>query len=188
MNKDIRKLTFTVMFAAINFVAFTYGKISIPIAGGTNTAIHIANAIVVLSSWILGPIYGGLAGGIGLSIADIFDPRYITSAPKTFIMKFLIAFIAGSIAQKMHLKEKDDKKEILIITLISSICALAFNVIVDPIFGFLYKKYLLKLSIEATSILMAWTVGVTFVNAIACVIISVILYQGLHSSIRKIDL
>ena len=81
MIEDIRKFTFTVMFEAINLFAFTYWKISIPIAGGTNTAIHIANAIVVLSSWILGPIYGGLAVGIGLSIADIFDPRYITSAP-----------------------------------------------------------------------------------------------------------
>lgn len=188
MNKDIKRFTLTVMFAAINFVAFTYGKISIPIPGGTNTAIHIANAVVVLSSWILGPISGGLAGGIGLAIADIADPRYITSAPKTFIMKFLIAFIAGSIAKKMKLKEQDDKKKIFNITTISAICGLAFNVIVDPIFGYLYKKYLLKMSIEATSILMAWTVSVTFINALVCVIISVFIYQGLHSSIRKIDL
>lgn len=188
MNKNIRRLTFTVMFAAINFVAFAYGKISIPIVGGTNTAIHIANAIVVLSSWILGPVYGGLAGGIGLSIADLADPRYIASAPKTFIMKFLIAFIAGTVAKKMHLKEQDDKKKIMHITIISAFCGLAFNVIVDPIFGFLYKKYLLKMTIEAASILMTWTVSVTFINAVACLIIACLLYQGLHASIRKVDI
>ena len=83
-NAKTRKLVFTAMFAVINYVAFTYGKITIPVTAGTSTAIHIANAVVVLSAWFLGPIYGGLSGAVGLSIADVFDPRYITSAPKTF--------------------------------------------------------------------------------------------------------
>ena len=81
-----------------NYVAFAYGKINIPISAGGSTAIHIANAVVVLSAWILGPVYGGFAGAVGLSIADVLDPRYITSAPKTFIMKFMIGFIAGVVA------------------------------------------------------------------------------------------
>ena len=86
-NKSLKYLTYTVMFIAINYVAFTYGKINIQFTAGQSTAIHIANAVVVLSSWLLGPIYGGLAGAVGLSLADLMDPRYITSAPKTFIMK-----------------------------------------------------------------------------------------------------
>ena len=34
MNKQIRTITFTVMFAVINYAAIAYGKISISIAGG----------------------------------------------------------------------------------------------------------------------------------------------------------
>ncbi|MBQ9036330.1 MAG: ECF transporter S component, partial [Erysipelotrichaceae bacterium] len=112
-NHRLKYLTYTVMFIAVNYVAFAYGKINIQITPGQSTAIHIANAVVVLSSWLLGPVYGGLAGAVGLSLADLMDPRYITSAPKTFIMKFLIGFIAGMVARKLKLKEKDDKKEII---------------------------------------------------------------------------
>ena len=80
MNRNhIRKLSFMVMFAALNFIAFTYLKISIPLATGGAVAIHIANAIVVLSAWLIGPVAGGIAGAIGLSIADVLDPLYIAS-------------------------------------------------------------------------------------------------------------
>nr|MCR4855359.1 ECF transporter S component [Erysipelotrichaceae bacterium] len=142
-NMKTRRLVYTAMFAVINFVAFTYGKITIPITAGTSTAIHIANAVVVLSAWFLGPVYGGLSGAIGLSIADVLDPRYIVSAPKTFLLKFLIGLIAGVTARHFHLKEKTDRKEIILITTTSAIAALGFNVIADPIVGYLYRNYLL---------------------------------------------
>ena len=187
MNSKTRLLTLSVMFAAINYVAFAYGKISIPTSPTTNTAIHVANAVVVLSAWLIGPLYGGLAGAIGLSIADFMDPRYILSAPKTFIMKFLIAWIAGTTAKKMRLKEKTETKDITRITLISAIAALGFNVIVDPVFGYLYKKFILRMSIEAATIMVTWTAGVTFLNAVICVIVSVLLYRPLHRMFRDID-
>ena len=188
MNKTIRMITLTVMFAAINYIAFAYGKISIPTSPTTSTAIHIANAFVILSSWILGPVYGGLSGAIGLSLADFMDPRYIASAPKTFLMKFMIGFIAGTIARKLKLSEQTDKKAITRITLVSAAAGLGFNVLVDPIFGYLYKKYLLRLSIEAASILLAWSAGVTFLNAVICVIISVLLYRGMYKQIRSLKI
>lgn len=181
-NAKTRKLVFTAMFAVINYVAFTYGKITIPVTAGTSTAIHIANAIVVLSAWFLGPIYGGLSGAIGLSIADVFDPRYITSAPKTFLLKFLIGFIAGTLANRFHLREKEERKEIISITAISAAAALGFNVIADPIVGYFYRKYLLGIPQEAAKIIATWVAGSTAINAVVCTIISVILYFALYKS------
>ena len=174
------------MFIAVNYVAFAYGKINIQITPGQSTAIHIANAVVVLSSWLLGPVYGGLAGAIGLSLADLMDPRYITSAPKTFIMKFMIGFIAGMIARKMNLKDKDDKKEIIKLTTISSVAGLGFNVIVDPVFGYLYKQYVLGMSQEIASIVMSWSRSITAINAVICVFVAVILYLSLYKPFRTI--
>lgn len=52
--------------------------------GGDATSIHIGNAFCVLAALLLGGLYGGLAGAIGMGIADIMDPIYITGAPKTF--------------------------------------------------------------------------------------------------------
>ena len=181
-NAKTRKLVFTAMFAVINYVAFTYGKITIPVTAGTSTAIHIANAVVVLSAWFLGPIYGGLSGAVGLSIADVFDPRYITSAPKTFLLKFLIGFIAGTLANRFHLREKEERREIISITAISAAAALGFNVIADPIVGYFYRKYLLGIPQEAAKIIATWVAGSTAINAVVCTIISVILYLALYKS------
>ncbi len=181
-NMKTRRLVYTAMFAVINFVAFTYGKITIPITAGTSTAIHIANAVVVLSAWFLGPVYGGLSGAIGLSIADVLDPRYIVSAPKTFLLKFLIGLIAGVTARHFHLKEKTDRKEIILITTTSAIAALGFNVIADPIVGYFYRNYLLGIPQDAAKIIATWVAGATAINAVACVFVSVILYLALYKS------
>ncbi len=181
-NIRTRKLVYTAMFAVINYVAFTYGKITIPVTAGTSTAIHIANAIVVLSSWFLGPVYGGLSGAIGLSIADLLDPRYITSAPKTFLLKFLIGFISGTVAKHFHLKEKTDRKEIIGAAAVSAIAGLGFNVIADPIVGYLYRNYLLGIPQDAAKIIATWVAGATAINAVACVFVSVILYLALYKS------
>ena len=176
-----------VMFAALNFIAFTYLKISIPLATGGAVAIHIANAIVVLSAWLIGPVAGGIAGAVGLSLADVLDPLYIASAPKTFFLKFMIGFIAGKTAEKMGLNETDDRKQIRKITLISAIAGLGFNVIFEPIITYLYRRYLLGVSAEAASILSTWMAGVTALNAVICVIVSVLLYQALYKYYRQID-
>ncbi len=181
-NAKTKKIVYTAMFAVINYVAFTYGKITIPVTAGTSTAIHIANAVVVLSSWFLGPVYGGLSGAIGLSIADVLDPRYITSAPKTFLLKFLIGFIAGTVARQFHLREKTDRKEIIEAATVSSVAGLGFNVIADPIVGYFYRNYLLGIPQDAAKIIATWVAGATAINAVACVFVSVILYLALYKS------
>ena len=68
MNKKTRLLSYTVMFAAVNYVVFTFAKINIPVGAGGTVAIHVANAVVVLSAWLIGPYYGGLAGAVGLTV------------------------------------------------------------------------------------------------------------------------
>lgn len=182
MNNKTKKIVFTAMFAVIDYVAFTYGKITIPIAAGTSTAIHIANAMVVLSGWFLGPVYGGLAGAIGLSIADLMDPRYITSAPKTFILKFMIGYIAGITANKLKLKEQNERKDIIKVATLSAFLALAFNVVADPVVGYFYRQYLLGIPQDAAKIIASWVAGTTAINAIICVFVSVILYLALYKS------
>ncbi len=172
------------MFAVINYVAFTYGKIDIPLAAGASTAIHIANGIVVLSAWLLGPVYGGLAGAVGLSIADLMDPRYVVSAPKTFILKFLIGFIAGKTAEHLKLREKEDRKQIAGTAMLSAAAGLGFNVIFDPVLGYLYRNYILGIPQEAAKIIAAWSAGTTLFNAVICVFVSTALYMVLYRAFR----
>ena len=184
----IRRLSFMVLFAAVCFVVFTYGKISIPLPSGNAVAIHAANAAVVLSAWLIGPVPGGIAGAVGLAVADLLDPLYVLTVPKTFFLKFMIGYISGKTAEKRGLKETEDPKKIRKITLISAVCGLGFNVIAEPVAGYLYRRYILGTTAEAASILSSWLGGVTLLNAVICTIIAVLLYRLLYRQYRRITL
>ena len=110
-HDQIQKLALTALFAALCYVIFTFLQIKIPMPGGDATSLHLGNAFCVLAALLLGGGYGGLAGAVGMTIADLMDPVYITGAPKTFILKFCIGLITGLVAHKIaHISESTDKK------------------------------------------------------------------------------
>ncbi len=188
-NSQIYKITVTGLMAALCYVAFTYIKIPIPVPGGDTVALHIGNAFCVLAALLLGGVYGGIAGSLGMTIADLMDPMYVTSAPKTFILKFLIGLIAGFVAHKIaHISEDHSKGYVFKWSLISSVCALGFNVIADPIFGYFYKNYFLGVPSPAAKIMSTWAGGVTAINAVAGTIVVVIVYNGLRPALKKTGL
>lgn len=188
-NNQLYKLTVTGLMAALCYVTFTYIQIPIPVPGGDNVALHIGNAFCVLAALLLGGVYGGLAGSLGMTIADLLDPRYITSAPKTFILKFLIGLIAGFVAHKIaHISEDHSKKYVFKWSLIASICGLGFNVIADPIFGYFYKNYFLGVPSPAAKIMSTWAGGVTAINAVVGTIVVVIVYNALRPILKKAGL
>lgn len=191
LNKEIRfkKLVQTALLAALCFVSFTYLQIKIPVPGGDATSLHIGNAFCVLAALLLGGRYGGFAGAIGMTIADILDPVYILVAPKTFILKLCIGLITGLIAHKIaRISESNDKKYIFKWSVISSIGGLAFNVIADPIVGFFYKQYILGQPQDAAAILAKLSAVTTFVNAVVSTILVVIIYNAIRPILKKAGL
>ena len=77
-NTTVLKIAQTALLAALCYVSFTFLQIKIPMPGGDATSLHIGNAFCVRGALLVGGVYGGLAGAIGMSIADIMDPVYIT--------------------------------------------------------------------------------------------------------------
>ena len=188
MNKQIRfkKLIQTALLAALCFVSFTYLQIKIPVPGGDATSLHIGNAFCVLAALLLGGWYGGLAGAIGMTIADLFDPVYIMVAPKTFILKLCIGLITGLIAHKIaKIGESNDKKYIFKWSIIASVGGLAFNVVADPIVGFFYKQYILGQPQDAAAILAKLSAVTIFVNAVVSAILVVIIYNAIRPILKK---
>ena len=188
MNNQIRfkKLIQTALLAALCFVSFTYLQIKIPVPGGDARSLHIGNAFCVLAALLLGGWYGGLAGAIGMTIADLLDPVYILVAPKTFVLKLCIGLITGLIAHKIaKISESNDSKYIFKWSLIASIAGLAFNVIADPIVGFFYKQYILGQPQDAAMILAKLSAATTFINAIVSVILVSIIYNAIRPILKK---
>lgn len=180
------KIAQTALFAALCYVIFTYLQIKIPMPGGDATSIHLGNAFCVLAALLLGGWYGGLAGAIGMGIADVMDPIYITGAPKTFILKLCIGLITGLVAHKIaKINESTDKKYIFKWSLLASIAGLAFNVIADPIVGYFYKQYILGQPQQMAEVLAKWSAAATFVNAILSTIVVVIIYNALRPALAK---
>ena len=188
-NQTIIKLSQTALMAALCFVSFTFLQIKIPMPGGDATSIHIGNTFCVLGALMLGGWYGGLAGGIGMTIADLLDPVYIVGAPKTFFLKLCIGLILGFVAHRIaKINESTDKKYVLRWSILSSVAGLGFNVIADPIVGYFYKQYILGQPQEVASILAKWTAAATFVNAVVSTILVVLLYNILRPILRKANL
>ena len=185
-NSTVMKIAQTALFAALCYVIFTYLQIKIPMPGGDATSIHLGNAFCVLAALLLGGWYGGLAGAIGMGIADVMDPIYITGAPKTFILKLCIGLITGLVAHKIaKINESTEKKYIFKWSLLASVAGLAFNVIADPIVGYFYKQYILGQPQQMAEVLAKWSAAATFVNAILSTIVVVIIYNALRPVLAK---
>lgn len=188
-NETVMKIAQTAILAALCFVTFTFLQIKIPMPGGDATSLHIGNAFCVLAALLIGGGYGGVAGAIGMGIADILDPVYIVGAPKTFVLKFCIGVITGLVAHRVaHISESTDKKYIFKWSLIACIAGLGFNVVADPIVGYFYKMYILGQPQEMASILAKWSSVSTFVNAVVSTILVALIYNVLRPALAKAGL
>lgn len=185
-NSKITKLAETALLAALCYVSFTFLQIKIPVPGGDATSIHIGNAFCVLGALLLGGWYGGIAGAIGMSIADIMDPVYITVAPKTFILKLCIGLITGLVAHKIaKINESTDKKYVFKWSVLASVAGLAFNVVADPIVGYFYKQFILGQPQKLAEALAKMSAMTTLFNAVVSVILVGIIYNAIRPALVK---
>ena len=183
-NEKLLKLVLTGIFAALSYVVFAFLQIKITLPGGYATSIHLGNAVCVLGALLIGGIYGGLGGAIGMTVGDLFDPVYIVYAPKTFILKLCIGLITGVIAHRIgHITTEKDNVKVLKWTIIATVGGLLFNVIFDPLVGYFYK--LLILGKPAAELTLAWNVASTSINAFTSTIVSVIIYMALRPALKK---
>ena len=183
-NGKVYKLTITGLMAALSYVVFTFLQIKITLPGGDATSIHLGNAVCVLGALLLGSVYGGLGGAIGMTIGDLFDPIYVIYAPKTFILKFCIGLITGLIAHKFgKISTSNDTGHVFRFTLLAATVGMLFNVIFDPLLGYFYK--LAIIGEPAAKVALVWNITATSINAVLSVIVSVIIYMALRPALRK---
>lgn len=184
---NLSKLAQASLLAALCYIGFAFFKIDIPV-GTESTAFHLGNVFCVLAALLLGGFWGGLAGAVGMTIGDL-TTIYVTSAPKTFLLKFCIGLIVGLVAHQIFkLGKCTDKKKIVGITVLSCVCGMAFNIVADPLVGYLYKTYLLGLPQDLTKALLKIAQLTTTVNAVIAVICATIFYLALRPALKKAGL
>ena len=135
----------------------TFLGVVVPI-GGTNTTFHLGNITCLLAGIILGPIYGSLAAAVGSVIFDILNPIYITSIPFTFVFKFIMTFICGTIAYN-----NDRSGENQIYNIVGATVGSLVYIVLRTIKSFIINLYFIKIEPLAAMLL---TLNGTFLSVI----------------------
>lgn len=186
---DVRTLSMAALFAALCYIGFTYCKIDIPV-GMEKTAFHLGNVFCVLAALFLGGFWGGMSGAVGMTIADL-TTAYVTSAPKTFLLKLCIGLITGFVAHKVFKlsQDKEDRKiPLTAATAISCAAGMGFNIVADPLVGYFYKMYVLGVPQEAANIWAKIGAVTTSVNAVVAVVAATVLYMALRKAMKRSNL
>ena len=187
-NDHVYKMSLSALFAALCYIGFAYFKIDIPV-GSEKTAFHLGNVFCVLAALFIGPFWGGMAGAVGMTIADLTS-GYVTSAPKTFVLKLCIGLIAGFVAHKVFniSKEQERKVPVSVATALSCTAGMAFNVVADPVVGYFYKTYLLGVPQDAAKIWAKMGAVTTLVNAVIAVVAATVFYLALRPALKRTSL
>ena len=134
---ETRDMIMTALMIALVYIAGSV--IRVPSVGGF---VHIGDCMVFVSVIILGKKKGTLASAIGMLLVDVLSGYYYW-APFTFVIKGVMAYIAGSIIERIDKNNKISgfKKEYIIAFVLSGIFMVIGYFIAGAILsGFLTEK------------------------------------------------
>ncbi len=187
-KNSIYKIVTIGLLGALVFVS-NYLSFPIPVPVGDISRIHLGNVFCLLSGFVMGPIGGGLASGIGAALYDLTNPAYVTSAPFTFLFKFLLAFVCGLIAHSGKMSGSM-LQECKISTPRYFIAAIAGSV--TYIVLYLAKAYITNILVgsapQAALIALATKLATSSVNAVLAVLISVPLAAVIQKALKSVKL
>ena len=122
------------IFTALNFAITFWLQIPIPATGGY---INIGDVAVMFTALLFGPIIGGIAGGLGPMLADIFTP-YVIYAPATLVIKGIEGFLIGFISNPKDCEGRVSYRDIV---------AVLVGGFLIPLGYFIYEAFILNLGI-----------------------------------------
>lgn len=163
------------LMGALVFLATMFFKVQIPVAGD-KTMIGFANVFCILSGLLLGPLYGGLAAGVGSGLFDLVG-GWASSAPVTLVTKFAMAFLCGLIVWGGdHKGEKLSRVIAGAVTGSLSYCALYIG------YSWL-QEVMLGSAAQSVRIIMLTKLGATLLNAVVADVIAVPLYFAVKKAL-----
>ena len=175
----IRQITMIGIMAAAVYIASAFLQIPIPTVIGS-TRLHMGNVLCLLSGMLLGAVPGGLAAGIGSMFFDLTNPAYIASAPFTFVFKFIMAWLCGTLSRRRS-KNVSERSALL-----TGAAAGAFGYVLLYIGkNFIENRYVLGMPPEAVLLMTVQKGAVSCVNAAVSVVAAVPLGLALRPALAK---
>ena len=154
------------LMAALCYIGYAV----FPAISASGTKIHIGNAFVVLSAYLLGGVYAA-------------------SAPRTFITKLVIGLIVGFVAHKIaKISDEHDHAYVIRWSAIAAVCGLGFNCFFEPALKYVWYTLLFPNADKAASAikaLIAITTYTPIINAVINAVIAVVLYAALRPALKR---
>lgn len=186
----VQKIAMIGVMAALSFVAYEFFRI--PNILGTGSSFHLGNTFTALTAMLLDGVSGGLAGAIGLSMADLVagDPGY---ALTTFLLKMIIGLVCGGVAHRLcHLENRPGhgaaRGGYLLRVSASALSGLLVNVLTDPLIGYFRNRYLFGQAEDLAGLVAKVASGVTLVNSLLSAACAVVLYLALRPALDRAHL
>lgn len=95
----VLQLVLTGLFAALACVATMVLVVPSPTGGYMN----LGDAVVLMGAFLMGPLYGAIAGGVGPALADLLA-GYTAYVPATLVIKAVMGIAAGLLYRKIGRK------------------------------------------------------------------------------------
>ena len=99
VHERTKLLVMTGLFIALGYVATTVLMVPSPTGGYMN----LGDTVVLLGAYLLGPVYGAIAGGVGPALADLLG-GYGIYVPATLVIKAVMALLAALVYRALGKK------------------------------------------------------------------------------------
>jgi len=132
MKTRTQKLVFSALMASLVCVLTLVIRIPSPYKG----YINLGDAAVLLCGWMLSPLYGFFAAGIGSFLADLFS-GYPVYAPATFLIKGVMALLACGFFRLLHKKVGNTARYVVGAVIAELWMSLGYFVFEGFLYGFL---------------------------------------------------
>ena len=172
-------LALTGVATALVFVLTKFVSIPIPSVIG-KTAIHVGNAMCLLSALLLGPVPGALAAGIGSALVDLTDPVWAAEFWITFINKAAMALVAGLCFKALKIQSKPLR--VWLASLFGALTYCALYVAKNILMGHFVRGFEWNVAIVET---LTLKLPVTLVNAVIATVCASLLYLAMKPALTK---
>lgn len=104
MHNASKKVLYNMIIIAL-FTALTFVGTYVQIPLGTSK-VHLGNFVCILAGLLCGGLVGGISGSLGMGLNDLLSGYGPDTYIRSFIVKFLLGFIAGALFRYLLKKEK----------------------------------------------------------------------------------
>ena len=104
MNNTSKKVLYNMVIIAL-FTALTFVGTYVHIPLGTSK-VHLGNFVCILAGLLCGGLVGGISGSLGMGLNDLLSGYGPDTYIRSFIVKFLLGFIARALFRYLIKKEK----------------------------------------------------------------------------------